>query len=307
MVSAGAATELRRSHAMTGISRAPVRFLPRARSSIVIGLALPCLARAQESVPTELALALLRFGSDRPATILVGRIPEEYSADVNVPRGARVLGSLVSSRQTTIIVSGTGSTDSLRAGVERTLLARGWTRFQPPYAARGGFVNEASERYPRFCKGSSNSVNVSLAATGKGIAQARLDFVPGGMCDTSNVVRAQHTDFAGVRQMEFPTLRAPAGSSGEATQECFAARRSGFGARSSTATFVRTTMSPSEILAHYGAQLSAQGWKPTPSRETAAWTTRDSTGIARTVVLSASRIEGSSCFNVEMSLSTERN
>src|SRR5690348_5026524 len=107
---------------MTGISRANAHLLLRACSSILLAVAVPCLARAQETVPTELALALLHFGPERPATILVGRVPESYVADVNVPRGARVLGSLVSGRQTTVIVMGPGSADSLRAGIERKLL-----------------------------------------------------------------------------------------------------------------------------------------------------------------------------------------
>jgi hypothetical protein len=293
---------------MTGISRAPVRFLPRARSLIVIGFALPCLARAQESVPTDLALALLRFGSERPPTILVGRIPDEYSADVNVPRGARVLGSLVSSRQTTVILMSPGSTDSLRAGIERTLLARGWTTFRPPYEDRGGFVNETAGRFNQFCKGASSFVNVSMATALEGMAEARLDFRPDrAMCDTSGA-RAQRQDMMmGMRGMTFPTLRAPAGSGGEPMQECFGERRSGSSAQSATATFVRTTMSTQDLLAYYGAQLTAQGWKPVPSRQSTAWTTQDSTGTSSTVVLSASRAEGSSCNNVEMSLSVQRN
>ena len=293
---------------MTGISRPNVRFLPRARSLIMLALAVPCLARAQESVPTELVLALLHFGSDRPATILVGRLPEEYSADVNVPRGARVLGSLVSSRQTSVILMGPGSTDSLRGGIERTLLSRGWTRFQPPFGDRGGFVNETPGHFAQFCKGTSSFVNVSTATAREGMAEARLDFGPDrGMCDTTAVRARREEMMTGMRGMTFPTLNAPPGSGGEAMQECFSSRRSGSGGRSSTATFVRTTMSPADLLAYYGAQLTAQGWKPVPSRQSAAWSIQDSTGTSRTVVLSASRAEGSSCNNVEMSLSTERN
>jgi hypothetical protein len=292
---------------MTGISRTHARFLPSALSLIVLGLALPSLAGAQESVPTDLALALLRFGTDRPATILVGRMPEEYSADVNVPHGARVLGSLVSSRQTTVILTSPGSTDSLRAGIERTLLARGWTNFHPPFGDRGGFVNETPGRFTQFCKGTSSFVNVSMAAAREGIAEARLDFQPDrGMCDTS-AARAQREDMMMRRPAPFPSLKAPPGSTGEAMQECFASRRSGVGGRSSTATLVRTTMSLTDLLAYYGAQLGAQGWKPTVSRESAAWTTRDSTGASRTVVLNASRTEGINCTEVEMSLMSERN
>jgi hypothetical protein len=306
MFSAGAMTRVRWSLAMTDISRANYALL-HARSSIILGLALPCLAAAQESVPTDLALALLRFGSERPATILVGRVPETYAADVNVPRGARVLGSLVSSRQTTVIVTGPGSADSLRAGIERKLLERGWTRFQPPFGERGGFINEVAGRFAQFCKSGSSSVNVSTATASEGMAQARLDFGPDrGMCDTS-ALRAQRDEMMMSRRpLPFPALTAPPGSGGEAMQECFDSRRSPVGARSSTATLVRTTMSAADLLAFYGTQLSAQGWKPTSGRESAAWTTRDSTGTSRTVVLNATRAEGTNCYEVQMSLSAER-
>ena len=42
---------------MSGICHANAHALLRARSLIVLSLAVPCLAAAQESAPTELALA----------------------------------------------------------------------------------------------------------------------------------------------------------------------------------------------------------------------------------------------------------
>src|SRR6185295_16039298 len=124
------------------------------------------------------------------------------------------------------------------------------------------------------------------ATASEGMAQARLDFGPDrGMCDPG-AMRAQREEMMmSMRPAAFPTLKAPPGSGGDALQECFTSRRSGSGSRSSTATLVRTTMSPNELLAYYGAQLNAQGWKPTPARESAAWTMRDSTGVSHTVVL----------------------
>jgi hypothetical protein len=249
-----------------------------------------------------LALALLRFGSEGgDATILVGKAPPAYAADVHVPAGGQVLGSLVSPSRATVIVTGKATREALRDDIERALASRGWARFQPPFAQRGGFVQESSERYAQFCKGTSSAVTVSSAALDVSTAQVRLDFGEGqGRCDPPPRDAMMES-----QRMQFPTLRSPA-TSGDAMRECVQSSMSGSRGMSSTATRVRTSMSPSELLAHYGAQLTAQGWQRTAERESATWTMRDSTGTLRTATVSAVRGERPNCYNVEMSVSAER-
>jgi hypothetical protein len=76
-----------------------------------------------------------------------------------------------------------------------------------------------------------------------------------------------------------------------------------------TSTFLPATMPASGLLAHYGKQLEAAGWRPsaTAGREAAVatWTLADTSGV-KELKLQVTEVgdAGARCYDVQMGVSS---
>ena len=273
------------------------------------GLSDRSVAAAQNLVPKELALALVRGASDG-GDILVGAMPPDLAADLPTPPGGRVLGSFVSASYVQVVIAMPGTADSALAYARRSLLQHGWQGWQPPSDPEGGlrFQPSASEAPTRFCRTGSmqpDALTVSASFYGYNTSLLRLTRTASGMCDPSTRMQAAQSR-AGMMRMPFadvPPLYAPSGPGA-----AFAACRSsgGFRGRSSQSQPVQSTMAASEILTHYGRQLDSAGWRSRKDANTATaagqWMKVDSAGTREVTITVSAIAARTGCYNVELSL-----
>ena len=292
---------MRREHLLLGILLATASPTLPQRST----------ALAQEVVPKELALALAR-SSQEGGDILVGSAPSNLSQDLPVPPGGRILGSYVSPSYVQIVMTFPGRTDSALAFVRRALVDRGWLGWQPPVVERGGLTFRRPSTMPTtFCRTSGVSpegLTINASFYGPNTSMLRVTHFMSGMCEgntRAEVMRSQ----MGSMQSPFssvPPLYPPE----EAENSVAACRGSSSGSRFASSQGgmpMRSTMSASELLAHFGRQLDSAGWNAARGTETVRavgqWTKSDSLGT-RAVTLTVSGMPNrAGCYNVDLSLS----
>ena len=273
-----------------------------------VGPVVPAVLAAQDVVPKELALALIRWGQDG-GDILVGAVPRDLVNDLPTPRGGRVLGSFVSPSFVQVVIALPGSTDSALAYARRTLVQHGWRVWQPP-AERGGLQYRPEGESPQttLCRVGStrpDGLTIRAAFYGAGTSLLRLTRTESMMCDESasgegasmrsSIVRFPFSDV--------PPLFGPAGARA-GIASCRPS--STFRGSSSQSLPLRTPMRASEILAHYGRQLDSAGWKPllVPDGSSAAgsWTKADSLGPRAVTITIAPMTKQSGCYNVNLTM-----
>jgi hypothetical protein len=131
-------------------------------ATLLVVSAAPAVVCAQsaDSVPRELALALLR-GREEGMQLFVAKTPERFPLEL-APLNARLLGALQRDRSTTVVYVSTLEPDAARRAWESQMRAAGWST-PPGYAPlpAGGFVSTTAPiAVPAFC---GNGVFASLS------------------------------------------------------------------------------------------------------------------------------------------------
>lgn len=264
---------------------------------------------AQETVPKELAIALIRAASDG-GDILVGKVPADLVEDLQTPPGGRILGSFVSPSYVQVVMAIPGSTDSALAYMRRALPQRGWQPWQRPIDVSGGLQYRAAGGLPTtFCRsGTAQPQSLTIYATfyGYNTSLLRVTRSFGGTCE-ARVRMESIQSRAGMMPSPFasvPPLYSPSDMSGSLAA---CQQSSGFRGSSSQGQPVRSALAATEILAHYGRQLDSAGWNSLkePNTATAAgqWMKADSLGT-RLVTITVSAVPArTGCYNVELRLS----
>ena len=251
------------------------------------------------SVPTELALALAAgggLGTTGTPELLVGVLPQQFTARVTAPRGARVVGGAASGNSVLAVLAIPTSSDSAMAHLERELRAQGWTAPDFGMGSGGGFRPAPGERTAMtgmrsmLCKeGNLLSLWPVREETMSTTIVARLNTLTAGgpatgPCAIRVQVASAISGSAPVRRPPFPTLFNPPGSGDPyANSRCRPD-----GGSMGTQTELRSAMTAEEILDHYGRQLQDSGWtapKPGSPIVGRVWTRKDSLGVPRHLTL----------------------
>lgn len=240
--------------------------------------------RGPELVPQELVAALL-VGMVAPEStnpeIVVGRLPDDLPFEVPRPEKARVVGALARSKSGTLVFSVAEPPLEAMKAYRELLRRTGWddpgrergSGFQPPPIAYSGM----------FCQGEKRSISTTAAERSDGQTMLQVRYAESGRyspCDD----RQRENMFSPRGPM--PTFYPPRGASivdgnvGGGRNYMEASAR------------LKTELRPAQLLAHYAAQLRADGW--TPRSETAGndvtgqiWRINDHEGRAWVGVLIA--------------------
>jgi hypothetical protein len=266
---------------------------------------------AQEVVPKELALALIRT-APQGGDILVGAAPADLADDLPTPPGARILGSFVSTGYAQVAIAFPGRTDSAIAFVRSALVRRGWVAWQQPIDESGGLrMQMATMSMPTtLCRtGGSrpDGITITGAFYGYNTTLLRVTRTVMSMCDPSTRTTAMQSremrpPFHGV-----PPLYAPGGP-GNAFATCRPSP-TGMRGRATQNQPVLSPLSATEIVAYYGRQLDSAGWRstrtPETSRAAGQWTKTDSVGTREVTITVSGVPNRGECYNVELSLAYE--
>lgn len=241
-------------------------------------------AKTAENALEELALRLLdnsRFeSSSAEPKLLVGKIPEPIVSEIDVLDGARVIGSLVRETESTVVLSTKTSQEEIIGKYETLLTPRGWSALQmESEVQRGGFLpSEATMNYRKyfriFCRekdGASMTIRAKLRQDkttdlfltySHGGDNSPCHRMAGGMIGRMRGLRSQPSEHNLI-----PALYAPEGAGSQ--------QMGGGGGPRSTNQFValKTKLSASELLSHYGKQLEKSGWQSLAQNtaEISAW------------------------------------
>src|SRR2546423_7240084 len=238
---------------------------------------MPSSAHAQEQqIPKELALALIQAGGNDGGEIIVGKMPPDFAAMFSLSPGARVLGSFATLSFVQVVLALPGSADSAIEFARRSLVEHGWQPRQPQMPVLGGLQYGLPRPAPprTYCKtGSPDVINVATQfhgpetllrltrstgssaceqSPGSGSAMSSFSTSIDGSVVTRMRMEAVEAPLASVPQLWAPTdfrqsqaCRQPMDRMGPFTQT----------------QPLRTELTLSEVLAHYGRQLDSAGWK----------------------------------------------
>lgn len=241
-------------------------------------------AKTAENALEELALRLLdnsRFElSSAEPKLLVGKIPEPIAKEIDIFDGARVIGSLVHETESKIVFNTKASPEEIISVYERNLTPKGWNLLQMEREVQmGGFLpSEATMNYRKyfriFCRekdGASMTIRAKLRLDKT--TDLFLTYSPGGDNSPCNrMAGAMRGRMLGLRSQPsehnlIPALYAPEGAGSQ--------QMGGGGGPYSTNQFValKTKLSASELLSHYGKQLEKSGWQSLAQNtgEISAW------------------------------------
>src|SRR5688572_1680306 len=216
-----------------------------------------------ESIPRDLVVALLTFGTGVGGTDLrVGKMPDDTPPEF-VPPGADVLGSMTQFENLVIVLGVRETPDSAIGSMQTRLLGSGWTR--PPAPPRAppprGFV---AADFPVgggmggmpdvLCRG-DESVTLSSMYRSSGGSLLKVAFNRGARFSSCRQ-RESASYRSPYEDAPIPTLRAPPGSmmSGSGS--------SASNDRMTLSTRLSTRLKPGEVVSHYDAQMRAAGWTP---------------------------------------------
>jgi hypothetical protein len=215
-------------------------------------------SESQESVPRELAIALMSFGPGMSASnLLVGKAPEDIPPEL-VPPGAEILGSVTQFEQRIVVLGVKESPDSAISAMETRLLGIGWKEPpRQPSMVRGGFVgaeafSSVGAQPDVVCKG-DEVVVLSSAYRRSGGSVLKVSYSKGQRYNACTI--RQDSYRSPYDDAPVPTLRAPAGS---------ISKGNGMGGSSEgevqLTTKLGTSLKPAEVVAHYDKQMVAAGW-----------------------------------------------
>jgi hypothetical protein len=239
-----------------------IRFRAVVRCHAVVAISLLALsgagAQGTDSVPRELALALLRVPGDG-LRLLVGTTPERFPAAVT-PRDSKLLGAAQRELSTTVVFISRQSPQDAMIAWENQLLSAGWIRPQG-YAPlqRNGLLSSATPlSVPVLCSGGVYaSLNASLRYDGGSTLLVQYsDSTVQSLC-TRTSLHASDAQVVTVQDtMPLPALAPPANVTVVQYSNRAAVDQWEQHAR------VSGSLSAEVILRHYGSQLVKAGFAP---------------------------------------------
>ena len=233
---------------------------------VVVILALAAVspgARAQDrtlfnsdQIPRELVVALMSYDGSSVPDILVGKAPPMLAPKLFVPARARILGSQMSSSQTTVVVDVPIGATELRLAIDSALVQLGWKRGPMNDRGGGGGFRPANARTPSAYCDAGHSLTFALIPRGTDASLVRY-----AITDYDNRCAV---DLQQERSMSylFPTLVDPSGSDRSAAT-CRSFRTPSGGP--TTGIAIKNALPLDEILAAYGKQFADSGWAAVPT------------------------------------------
>ena len=230
-------------------------------------------SQSNEAQLLELALRLTSYPGE-PHThnpqLLVGRLPDTFPADIPLPDGSRVLGSLLKSAEYVVVVLDTSlPAEEVFLFFNERLLGDGWQTFeqlqgyQQPVLQQRGFAPTPVTGQGTsviYCKGIGGpTLRVHAAAGSNGLTDVHLE-VDGrndSPCARVSRIRWEQSLRTGGVSDLIPLLEAPRG-----------ARQKSRGAGNSsefayTSAVLETDADLATLNTHYAMQLEKAGWTRT--------------------------------------------
>jgi hypothetical protein len=267
---------------------------------------------AQQSgstIPVELAVAYVRTlgRADSAATVefLPGDIPAAVRDVVPVAPGARLIGTVVRGRSTTVLGSSTLSPDSVLAWyaaeyIRRRFPAMALVRVQSSPPGIGGFRQPPPAHPAQFCRG-ADEIDVAAVRSTEGWTDFRV--LIAGDSPICRLVPPTPPRKPPAFNLPLPIVYDPPNTG--VRPECFVSESS---QQSRTQLF--TSIPPDSLLRHYGRQLEASGWTRVPAESTSAtglWTRRDSSGTLQAAKLTVGIVPTApDCRSATLEVSTIR-
>jgi len=197
-------------------------------------------------------------GADRPpAVIVVAGVPHEFPADA-VPSG-RVLGGVGGDPAASEVVVAVADAPpaAVEAGLAK-LAAAGWS--SRGGRSQRGFVSPSVNAFGLVCRG-TDGMTVSAAPASGGGSYLRLSYMSAARANPCSGMGGMQRPGAGpADEIPMPALTAPPGAIATSTSNGQTMAGVGREARVESRARLRTTRSPSELLAHYAGQLRGDGW-----------------------------------------------
>ncbi|HLH26377.1 MAG TPA: hypothetical protein VK066_27980 [Chloroflexota bacterium] len=237
----------------------------------VVGSAAGPAARAQQPGPTspveELAERLLAMPYPGPTgqqpaptvQLLPGQVPDALPFTLTLPPGARVVGSMVRSggplAGTTVVLDAPGTREDVLGFYERDLEAQGWHAASVGPMPAGGFQVSGPSISRTYCQDSGGpSLSVTVFARTPGPNDVRLSTSASpGPCNVP-------APPAGPRSMPMAAMLLPPLTPPPGVELQAGGNNGGGSNRWSSEATAETTRPPSELEAHFAAQLAAAGW-----------------------------------------------
>lgn len=262
-----------------------------------------------QTIPVELAAAYLRTLGRPDSTTTVQFLPGEVPASVGdlipIVPGARLIGSVVLSRATTVLGTSMLAPDSVLAWYaseygKRHLPALAFVRTQASPPGFGGFRQPPPAHPAQFCNG-PNEINVVAVRSPEGWTDFRVSL--GAASPLCRLVPPSPPRTPPSVNLPLPIVYDPPNAG--LRPECFVNE-----SRQQTQTQLFTNMSPDSLLRHYGQQLESKGWTRIPAESTSAtgvWTRRDSTGAMQAAKITIGITPTApNCRNATLEVSTMR-
>ena len=267
--------------------------------------------QAARTIPVELAAAYVRTlgRSDSASTVefMPGDEPAAVRDILPVPPGARIIGTVLANRVTTVLASSTQPPDSVVAWYAAQYAKRGLpgvslvrTQAFPPGV--GGFRQPPPAHPTQFCN-DADEIDVGATRSPDGWTEVRVRLSPSApVCRLVPAAQRRPQPTTAVN-LPLPVVYDPPNTT--LRPECFLDD-----ARQQSQTRVFTDMSPDSLLRHYGRQLETSGWTRVAGDSLIAvglWTRRDSTGALQTAKLTVAGALGTAaCKNATLEVSTMR-
>jgi hypothetical protein len=257
-------------------------------------------ALRERTVPIELVEALLgsRPGQTVPI-VLVGELPPQMKT-MFVPPSSRIVGSMSSSANAVAVIASSLDPASLRREYARDATARGWKPFESTGdGSMGGFRDVSSTGPLNYCDGGTNT-QIVIGPGRIGESRVTITQSAEGYCNylqnQAQQMRAMPDPMFNIR---WPVLVNPENT--RSMGDCGFGRGPSF----TQPAELRTGLTASQLLDHYGTQLQQLGWSVGPNLDTRTWIRTDTLGFKMGLELSVQTVPPN-CKKVYMRTSSWR-
>ena len=288
--------------------------LSRARV-VIVALCLAATSRAtaqqqSELIPRALAEALVgRYGGGKP-TIVVGSLPPTLESKISLPSDAKVLGGMADQSGATGIIVLEGPLNAAPDRLHAELVKRGWEpEDQSGQRMSGDFIDApVGQRRPvsggrpdTYC-GRAGTLLVNYAPEGFAQTRVTIGTTSDNRCAMMRDAMLSSSRLGMEGRRRAPVLMNPPAARLMDYGSCqqFNSSSGGPGAQLSS------TMTPAEILAHYGKQLADSGWKEVGGGITQTWSRTDTTGVREYQITVTTMSGNPMCRRVEAELRSRR-
>jgi len=262
-------------------------------------------------LPRELVEALVQpyVGGPSGTEFFVGKVAPALQPFLFVPSSARVIGSMASPTSTTVVMTAPLNPMEIKAQYEREQPKLGWTHPPTANATRGWGFGPPPSAMPEGAGSEFCHVGQSLRVIPFPNAPGSTRIVVtvqnfGGRCQMSDRVV-----FIGGQppRVAMPALENPLGAP---MNPVGCSRAGSIGSQmASMSERLETSMTPMQLLDHFGKQLADSGW--TASAQTSptlrrTWTRADSGNTVREAMLQIAPLQdaarGTTCEEIVLSV-----